>query len=162
MKCHQCKRNIAAGAEAQKMIVEYRQPDDTLLIFGFLMPAGPKTAATGQLVRGWHHKCWHIVRKREARGDERFLRPGNTSPGPHTHDARVADVNLEAHLDHAHGISVAEMRSSSRPLHDWHDELHALAALADVQANRRSDPGFEELPERDWRLQVAANVEELT
>lgn len=51
------------------MIVAYRQPDGSTKIFGHLMPDGPLTAATGQLLRGWHSKCFHIVRKREARGD---------------------------------------------------------------------------------------------
>ncbi len=69
MRCTHCKRPIAAGVEAQKMIVEYRQGDATTRIFGHLMSDGPLSAATGQLLRGWHHKCFHIVRKREAKGD---------------------------------------------------------------------------------------------
>lgn len=69
MRCCNCKRPIAAGAEAQKMIVEYVQGDGTVKVFGYLMADGPLSAATGQLKAGWHHKCFHIVRKREARGD---------------------------------------------------------------------------------------------
>ncbi len=69
MRCHQCKRPVAAGVEARKMIVEYTQPDDTVRTFGHLMSDGPLTAATGRLLRGWHNKCYHIARKREARGD---------------------------------------------------------------------------------------------
>lgn len=69
MKCSVCKRNIAAGADAQKMIVEYAQPDGTTKIFGYMMADGPLTTATGQILRAWHHKHFHIQRKREQRGD---------------------------------------------------------------------------------------------
>lgn len=69
MKCRSCKRNIAAGAEATKLIVEYRQPDGTTKVFGYQMPDGPLAKATGQIVAGWHGKCFWVVRKREQRGD---------------------------------------------------------------------------------------------
>lgn len=69
MRCFHCKRTIAAGAEAQKMIVEYQQRDQSVRTFGYLMPDGPLTAATGQILRGWHGKCFHIVRKRQNRAD---------------------------------------------------------------------------------------------
>ncbi len=51
------------------MIVEYVQPDETTRIFGFMMSDGPLTAATGRIIRAWHHKCYHAARKRAARGD---------------------------------------------------------------------------------------------
>lgn len=69
MRCTVCKRNIAAGVDAQKMIVEYGQGDGTTKVFGFMMADGPLTAATGQLLRAYHHKHYHALRKREARGD---------------------------------------------------------------------------------------------
>lgn len=69
MRCSHCKSPVAAGAEARKMIVEYSQPDGSTRIFGYQMADGPLSAATGQILRGWHHKCYHVVRKREARGD---------------------------------------------------------------------------------------------
>jgi len=69
MKCGWCKRSISAGPEAQKMSVEYRQPDGTTKIFGHMMEDGPLSAATGQILRAWHSKCYHIERKRESRGD---------------------------------------------------------------------------------------------
>jgi hypothetical protein len=69
MRCVSCQRNIAAGVEAQKMIVEYRQDDTGTKIFGYMMSDGPLSAATGRIERGWHHKCYHIARKRAARGD---------------------------------------------------------------------------------------------
>lgn len=68
MRCTSCQRNVAAGVEAQKMIVEYQQGDGTSRLFGYMMSDGPLTAATGQMVRGWHHKCYWIAKKREARG----------------------------------------------------------------------------------------------
>jgi hypothetical protein len=69
VKCNVCKNNIPAGAAATKMIVEYAQPDGRTLIFGYMMPDGPLTAATGRILRGWHGKCYWAARKREARGD---------------------------------------------------------------------------------------------
>jgi len=71
VKCHSCKGTIAAGAEAQKMAIEYTQPDGAVKVYGYQMPGGPLVNATGVLLRAWHHKCWHVTRKREARGDAR-------------------------------------------------------------------------------------------
>lgn len=68
MRCTSCQRNVAAGVEAQKMIVEYRQTEGISKLFGYMMSDGPLSAATGQMVRGWHHKCFWIQKKRDARG----------------------------------------------------------------------------------------------
>lgn len=69
MRCNLCKRPIASGVEARKMIVEFTQPNRTTKLFGYQMPDGELTAATGVLFRGWHNRCFHVVRKRAARGD---------------------------------------------------------------------------------------------
>lgn len=69
MRCTSCHRNIAAGAEAQKMIVEYLQADGTNKFFGYMMSDGPISAATGQMLKGFHGKCFWIAKKREAKGD---------------------------------------------------------------------------------------------
>ncbi len=69
MRCTSCHRNIAAGVEAQKMIVEYRQPSGELRLHGYMMSDGPVSAATGAMVRGWHHKCYWVAKKREAKGN---------------------------------------------------------------------------------------------
>lgn len=50
------------------MIVEYRQADGAIKVFGYMMTDGPISKATGQMVRGFHHKCFWIAKKREARG----------------------------------------------------------------------------------------------
>lgn len=50
------------------MIVEYRQADGSSRLFGYMMTDGALSSATGQMVRGWHHKCYWISKKREARG----------------------------------------------------------------------------------------------
>jgi hypothetical protein len=68
VRCCSCQRNVAAGVEAQKMIVEYQQSEGGSKLFGYMMSDGPLSAATGQMVRGWHHKCYWIAKKREARG----------------------------------------------------------------------------------------------
>lgn len=62
-------RNIAAGAEAQKMVVEYQQPDGSVKVFGYMMPDGPLDKATGAMIRGRHSRCFWAAKKREAKGD---------------------------------------------------------------------------------------------
>lgn len=97
IKCCHCKGNIAAGVEAQKMIVEYVQPDGANKIFGYMMPDGPLSAATGRIVRAWHHKHYHIVRKREARGD---AVTGRVLPWtPTGYDTDQDTGQLSEHLD---------------------------------------------------------------
>lgn len=99
MRCHACKRPIGSGTEAARMICTYTQPDGTVTTYGHQMPAGPITAATGRLTNGWHNKCWHAARKREARGDlvhgrvlgEGVLPTGYTADG---HDSRVISDRL--------------------------------------------------------------------
>lgn len=51
------------------MIVEYQQADTSSKLFGYMMSEGPIAAATGAMVRGWHHKCYWIAKKREAKGN---------------------------------------------------------------------------------------------
>lgn len=51
------------------MIIEYRQSDGSSRIFGFGMTDGTVAQATGRMVQGWHFKCYHVARKRAARGD---------------------------------------------------------------------------------------------
>jgi hypothetical protein len=55
--------------EAAKMVVEYQQVDGSTQLFGLSAPGGPLSGATGQILRGWHSRCYHAARKREARGD---------------------------------------------------------------------------------------------
>jgi hypothetical protein len=70
MRCTYCKRPISSGVEKTKMIVSYQQEDGSTSIFGYLMADGPISSATGRLLQAWHHKCYHIVRKRVARGGQ--------------------------------------------------------------------------------------------
>ncbi len=86
MKCHTCKRAIAAGIEQRKMIAEYRQPDGTVVAFGLLMPAGPLSQATGQILRAFHGKCFYNTRRREARaGDTGVFARVPSAYDPPTH-----------------------------------------------------------------------------
>lgn len=104
MRCCSCKRNIAAGADAQKMIVEYRQSDGTSKVFGYMMPDGPLSTATGQIVRAWHHKHFHVQRKREARGDAVTGRVLNGMPtGYEIADSDSRDVSER--LDRLHDVA---------------------------------------------------------
>ncbi len=69
MKCFSCHINIPAGIAARKMIVEYRQPDGSVKVFGYMMADGRLDQATGQILRGYHSKCFWVRKKREGRGD---------------------------------------------------------------------------------------------
>jgi hypothetical protein len=93
VKCSTCKRNIAAGAEAQKMIVEYVQTDGSTLIFGYMMTDGSLSEATGRLLRAWHHKHYHVERKREARGDA--LTGRVVAGGPNAYDFAESALSHE-------------------------------------------------------------------
>lgn len=81
------------------MICTYTQADGSVKTYGHQMPDGPITAATGRLTKGWHNKCWHAARKREARGDlahgrvlgTGVLPTGSTADG---HDPRLLSQRL--------------------------------------------------------------------
>src|SRR5262249_11167568 len=116
MKCCSCKRTIASGAEAQKMILEYTQPDHTVKRFGYLMADGPLTPPTGVLAKAWHHKCFHIVRKREARGDAvtgRVVGAG-ILPGSYTGTDSTVDERLADRMDELHALA----RQIGKPIGD--------------------------------------------
>lgn len=97
MKCNACKGNIASGVEAKKAIIEYQQPDGTTKIFGYMMPDGPLSQATGRIVRAWHNKHFHVVRKREAKGDAVHGRVLSGAPTGYTEaDTEAMGANLDA------------------------------------------------------------------
>lgn len=101
MRCTSCQRPIAAGAEAQKMIIEYAQTDGSLKLFGFGMPDGVISAAKGAMVRGWHSKCFWVAKKREAKGDAVTGRVVPSGITGYTVDTAVFDesqVHLHARI----------------------------------------------------------------
>ncbi len=106
MKCDSCHHSIASGVDAKKMICAYTQPDGATRIFGYLMPDGPLTEATGRLAKGWHHKCYHQLRKREARGN---AVTGRVIPGMPT----AYEANLGTALDGLRD-AVAEIKALAR------------------------------------------------
>lgn len=118
MKCCSCKRPIAAGVDAAKMIVEYRQADGTTTLYGYQMPAGPVTAATGQILRAWHHKHFHIARKREARGDAVTGRV--LAGGPTGYDIEQATAAGTEHLSTRLGRLAEVARRIGKGLGDAH------------------------------------------
>lgn len=79
MRCHLCKRDIHAGSEQAKMVLEYEQTDGTVKSF----LSGE--SATGRIVRGWHGKCIHQVKHREGRG-------GDAAGGKSSQGATVYDI----------------------------------------------------------------------
>lgn len=164
--------HIAAGIEARKMIVAYDQIDGTVKVFGYQMPDGPISAATGSLKHGWHHKCFHVARKREAR-----MGAGHTAPddpialerlhaelrqvaariGKPVGDPEVA----EAHRAAAHGGPYAhghefplddyQLVAHLRHAHGWDGAGNARGIHADAHLRpSRDDP--------DWRHHVVAEI----
>ncbi len=209
MKCFSCHVNIPHGVAARKMIVEYLQADGSVKVYGYMMPDGPLSQARGRIFRGYHHKCFWIRRKREARGDavtgrvvgwlpsgyeidevvdsgtgrvsaqldrlrdiarrvgkgvgdptvtEAYRAEERGGPYRHAHEYPLDTYQLGAHLTYAHGIDV----TGTDGWHARHDELHALARLADTQAARASDPGHTDQTETDWRPQLVVEASELT
>lgn len=117
MKCDSCHRNIAAGVAAAKMIIEYLQPDGSIKTFGYMMPDGRLSQATGRILRGYHSKCWWIKTKRAARGDlatvpsgydiEQIL-PSSAeieALGLTTEQAIARGAQLSAHVEQLHTIA---------------------------------------------------------
>jgi len=96
VKCDECRLPIPAGAETTKMIVEYVQDDGTSRFFGYQMPDGPLTAATGRIARAWHGKHYHARRKREARGGSVFTA------------AEMDALGLSAEKAAAHTVELAQ------------------------------------------------------
>lgn len=117
MRCTSCQRNIAAGVEAAKMIVAYRQDDGGTRIFGYGMSDGTLATARGQMIKGWHHKCFHVERKRAARGDSVSGRVVAGTPTGY----QISDLVLTKDDLAALGITEAEARSRST--------LHLSASL---------------------------------
>lgn len=70
MRCFWCKRAIRNGQEAARMVQEYKQPDGSIVAFGYGLPAGPIKKATGKLYRSWHNNEYHIATKHEQRGGD--------------------------------------------------------------------------------------------
>lgn len=115
LRCCVCLRNIAAGAEAQKMIIEYQQADGGLKLFGFEMPDGPITGATGAMVRAWHAKHFWMAKKREAKGD---AVTGRVVPSGITGYTGI-DTEAQAHL---------------------HEKIDRMRELADAMGKGVGDP----------------------
>ncbi len=123
MKCSHCKKPIAAGIDATKMIVGYRVGDGDEVFYGFGMQAGPVTVAQGRLTHGFHHKCFHILRKREARGDP--LTGRILAGAPSGYD--MADLVLTREEAAALGLSDAEVHDRTGYLTARLQDLRELA-----------------------------------
>jgi hypothetical protein len=138
MRCASCHRNIAAGVEAQKMIVEYEQSDGSIRIFGYMMSDGPISAATGQMVRGRHHKCFWIAKKREAKGDAVTGRV--VAGGPTGYD--IAQLVLDRDDLAALGITPEQARERSTAL--LTARVNRLRAVAEGIGKGVGDPQVQE------------------
>lgn len=138
MRCHECHRNIAAGVEAQKMVVEYQQPDGSTRIHGLGMPDGPLTTTTGRMVRGSHSKCWWIAKKREAKGDEVTGRVLRGTPTAY----EIADMVLNR--DEAAALGLTPEQARERSTVQLSRRLNGLRAIADRLSKGVGDPMVQE------------------
>jgi hypothetical protein len=104
------------------MIVEYSQPDGSTQFFGYMMSDGPLTKATGRILRARHHKCYHIARKREARGNAVTGRVVAGTPTAYQiEDSMLSDAERDAlgidHTDEAF-LSPEQLRDRLAVLHE--------------------------------------------
>lgn len=68
MRCALCKLPVRRGAEEHKRVEYHQMPDQTVKVFGWQMPDGPLAAASGQLIKVLHSKCYWAAVKAERRG----------------------------------------------------------------------------------------------
>lgn len=166
MKCSICKGNIAAGAEAQKMIVEYVQPNGSIKVFGYMMTDGPLSASTGQLLRAYHHKHYHAARKRDAKGDAAVPTVGFTDDlGDDTrlraHIAALAAVaaDIGKPVGDPHVTEAYKAKQQGGPYrHDHQFRLPVYQLLAHLEYAHGFTPHREAVRHCDGRPQSAAAV----
>lgn len=151
MKCEECRRSVAAGIEAQRMVAEYLQDDGTAKLFGHQMPGGPIAKATGRLVNGWHNRCFHARRRRQARDDAAASRALDFLPTSYD----VAQQAITGEDRRALGLAETEAHDRVAGLAD---ELHARAALRRTTEQRLLDPAYAEPASTDWREQTQADI----
>lgn len=133
MKCAHCKKPIAAGVEAIKLIVAYADEHGNETFYGYGMPAGPITNANGRPLHGYHHKCFHILRKREARGDPVSGRVLAGAPSGYD----MAELVLTREEAAALNLSVQDVAERTTYLTD---RLQALRELARSIGKGVGDP----------------------
>jgi hypothetical protein len=138
VRCASCHRNIAAGVEAQKMIVEYVQPDGSIKVFGYMMTDGPITAATGQMIRGRHHKCHWVEKKREAKGDAVTGRVIAGSPTGY-------DIGrLVLNRDDLAALGITPEQARERSTAQLSTRINRLRAVAEAIGKSVGDPQVQE------------------
>jgi hypothetical protein len=119
--------------------VEYRQSDGSSRLFGYMMTDGPLTAATGQMVRGWHHKCYWISKKREARGGTvtgRVMAGGPT--GYSINDMALSKDDLAA-------LGITRDEALQRGTGQLSERLGRLRALAEAMGKGVGDAQVQEV-----------------
>lgn len=138
MRCHECHRNIAAGVEAQKMVVEYLQADGTVRLHGYGMPDGPIGTASGQMVTGRHSKCFWIAKKREAKGDEVTGRVVSGTPTAYD----ISEMVLNR--DEAAALGLTPDQARERSTVQLSRRLDGIRAIADRLGKGVGDPTVQE------------------
>lgn len=107
------------------MVVDYRQSDGSVKVYGYMMSDGPLSAAQGQMLQGAHSKCWHVARKRAAKGDAVTGRVLTGSPTAYDIEQLVLDRDDLAAL----GITAAQAAERGTPyLSERLTRLRAIAA----------------------------------
>ena len=119
------------------MIVQCRQGDGSLRVFGYMMSDGPLSAASGRIVKGWHHKCFWVARKREARGDQVSGRVAPGTPTGYSIDELVLTrddlVALGITAEQARGQSTVHLSESLARLRQLAQRLGKGVGDATVQ-----------------------------
>jgi hypothetical protein len=167
VRCASCQRNIAAGAEAQKMVIEYRQPDGSVQIRGHQMPDGPIKDATGVMERGYHSKCWWVSKKREAKGDAVTGRIIAGAPTGYDVDQMVLNredlAALGLTLEQARERSTVQLSARVQRLRDLAGRIGKGVGDAQVQeafaAQERGGPYAHEHHHRLDLYQLVAHLE---
>lgn len=90
---------------------------------------------------------------------EAFRASEQGGPYPHTHHNSLDIYQLRAHLRYAHGQEC--LPTVGTDLYVIHLRAHAIAAQQAAATARGVDPGHIDPPERDWRDQVVAEVDQL-
>lgn len=150
MKCGECRRSIAAGIEAKRMICEYQQDDGTTKLFGHQMPDGALDKATGRLVTGWHNRCYWALRKRAARD--------STQAGLKIILNMGGSYDIAEHTLTGEEAQYLDPAETGKRIELLREELIARGMLRRVTDRREADPGHVDPAPADWRDQTELDL----
>jgi len=146
-KCAKCKKILANGTEAQKMVTEFIYPDKSI---DFTVPSeGLKAKAGGRLHLCYHYKCFKVLAKLERRTqDEGSLIGKEGTPSAYN----VSDFVMNKNEADDKGLSVEEAAAQSteqigaqaRAALKRAVFTHGERSSAEILAKKRLDEKLEE------------------